>query len=219
MREQNASFPSCRPLALASQARAHPSGVSSMCPRIAASGLRQLSRVLKYFCPSTDFRLMPMILRLPPISETEKGDDAIKARMTVNQVGRRYSKRSHPCGARGLSQTTYLVVTCYPIAGCQFNQELRGTHARLHWTVLCREVGWAVGSKEFHFHCRCPQLSMSLVLNFSIIAALGLARDDNVATVASMLISPLMVCYRSDPIFPFRHRVFLLICFPTFFYI
>jgi hypothetical protein len=27
-----------------------------------------------------------MILRLPPISETEKGDDTIKARMTVNQV-------------------------------------------------------------------------------------------------------------------------------------
>ena len=38
------------------------------------------------FLPSLNSRLMPMILRLPPISETEKGDDTIKARMTVNQV-------------------------------------------------------------------------------------------------------------------------------------
>lgn len=39
-----------------------------------------------FHCAISTSRLMPMILRLPPITAEEKGDDLVKARLTVIQV-------------------------------------------------------------------------------------------------------------------------------------
>eukprot|EP00730_Choanoeca_flexa_P018840 TRINITY_DN9182_c0_g2_i2.p1 TRINITY_DN9182_c0_g2~~TRINITY_DN9182_c0_g2_i2.p1 ORF type:complete len:703 (+),score=175.24 TRINITY_DN9182_c0_g2_i2:135-2243(+) len=81
----------------------------------------------------TSLWILPMVLRLPEPSAEEKGDDVIRARVTVAQI---------------------------------INNLKSAAAVTLDYIGLCFAA--------------------------SVIAAIGLGRDDTVATVASMLISPLM---------------------------
>eukprot|EP00045_Choanoeca_perplexa_P014605 m.173349 g.173349 ORF g.173349 m.173349 type:complete len:675 (-) comp16732_c0_seq2:2232-4256(-) len=81
----------------------------------------------------TSLWILPMVLRLPEASTEEKGDDVIRARVTVAQI---------------------------------INNLKSAAAVTLDYIGLCFAA--------------------------SVIAAIGLGRDDTVATVASMLISPLM---------------------------